>query len=72
MDGRRPYCTADGIGAVLSVIHANGITGPVTRVVSVNQACPAIPFVASYDGVTVECAKFGEDYSKAVVTAIRG
>ena len=39
------------------------MTGPVTRVVSVNQACPATPFLATYEGVTVECAKFGEDYS---------
>jgi len=41
-------------------------------VVSLNQACPATPFVTSYEGVTVECAKFGDDYSKAIVTPIRG
>ena len=40
--------------------------------VSLNQACPATPFVTTYQGVTVECAKFGEDYSKAIVTPIRG
>ena len=39
------------------VFHRDGLTGPVTRVVSVNQACPATPFVATYEGVTVECAK---------------
>ncbi len=72
VDGRRPYCTAGGVGAVLAVFHRDGATGPVTRVVSLNEACPATPFLASYDGVTVECAKFGEDYSKGVVTPIRG
>ena len=63
VDGARPYCTADGVGAVLAVFHRDGVTGPVTRVVSVNQACPATPFIATYQGVTVECAKLGEDYS---------
>jgi K+-transporting ATPase ATPase C chain len=72
VDGRRPYCTPDGVGAVLAVFHRDGLTGPVTRVVSLNQACPATPFVASYDGVTVECAKFGEDYSHGLVTPVRG
>ena len=33
------------------VFHRDGLTGPVTRVVSVNQACPATPFVATYEGV---------------------
>jgi potassium-transporting ATPase KdpC subunit len=72
VDGRRPYCTPDGVGAVLAVFHRDGLTGPVTRVVSLNQACPAAPFMTSYDGVTVECAKFGEDYSHGTVTPIRG
>jgi K+-transporting ATPase ATPase C chain len=72
VDGSRPYCTADGVGAVLGVIYHAGSTGPIDRVVSLNQECPATPFIASYQGVTVECAKFGEDYSKAVVTPIRG
>jgi K+-transporting ATPase ATPase C chain len=72
VDGSRPYCTADGIGAVLAVFHRDGATGPVTRAVSLNQACPATPFIGTYQGVTVECAKFGEDYSHGVVTAIRG
>ena len=72
VDGSRPYCTPDGVGAVLGVFYRDGSTGPVTRVVSLNEACPATPFVSQYRGVTVECAKFGEDYSKAVVTAIRG
>ena len=72
VDGRRPYCTSDGVGAVLGVFYQDGLTGHVTRVVSLDQACPATPFVATYQGVAVECAKYGEDYSKAVVTPIRG
>jgi K+-transporting ATPase ATPase C chain len=72
VDGSRPYCTPDGVGAVLGVFYRDGSTGPITRVVSLNEACPATPFIASYQGVTVECAKFGDDYSKFVVTPIRG
>jgi K+-transporting ATPase ATPase C chain len=74
VDGRRPYCTADGVGAVLAVFHRDGLTGPVTRVVSVNQAAPATPFVPSYQGVPVEPAKPGEDYQAlgGVMVAIRG
>jgi K+-transporting ATPase ATPase C chain len=72
VDGRRPYCTPGGVGAVLAVFHRDGITGPVTRVVSLNEACPAKPFLDTYQGVTVECAKFGEDYSRGIVTPVRG
>jgi K+-transporting ATPase ATPase C chain len=72
VDGRRPYCTADGVGAVLSVIHENGVVGPVKRVVSVNQACPAKPFITTYDGVQVECAKFGENYNIGRIVPVRG
>jgi K+-transporting ATPase ATPase C chain len=72
VDGSRPFCTTGGIGAVLGVFFRDGSTGPITRVVSLNEECPATPFVSSYQGVTVECAKFGEDYSKAVITPIRG
>jgi K+-transporting ATPase ATPase C chain len=54
------------------VFHRDGLTGPVTRVVSLNEACPATPFVTTYQGVAVECAKFGEDYSHGLVTPIRG
>jgi K+-transporting ATPase ATPase C chain len=72
VDGSRPYCTADGVGAVLGVFRRDGITGPATRVVSLNEACPATPFVSRYEGVTVECAKFGEDYAKAIVTPYPG
>jgi K+-transporting ATPase ATPase C chain len=72
VSGARPYCTATGVGAVLGVFYKNGSTGPITRVVSLNEQCPATPFVASYQGVTVECVTYGTDYSKAVVTPIRG
>lgn len=72
VDGRRPYCTPDGVGAVLAVFRRDGITGPVTRVVSLNQPCPATPFLTSYAGATVECARFGEDYSRGTVTPVRG
>src|SRR5215475_843894 len=50
VDGSRPYCTPDGVGAVLGVFYRDGSTGPVTRVVSLNEACPARPFVASRQG----------------------
>jgi potassium-transporting ATPase KdpC subunit len=72
VDGRRPYCTSDGVGAVLRVFYSHGLTGTVTRAVSVNQACPATPFLATFDGVTVQCARPGEDYSGGVLTPITG
>ena len=37
-----------------------------------NQACPAIPFITTYQGVTVECAQPNEDYSGGVLTPVRG
>jgi K+-transporting ATPase ATPase C chain len=72
VDGRRPYCTADGVGAVLALFHRDGFTGPVTRVVSVNQT--GTPFVTTYQGVPVEPARNGEDYRAlgGVITPIRG
>ena len=72
VDGRRPFCTSGGVGAVLRVFRSEGLTGTVTRAVSVNQACPATPFVTSYQGVSVECAQPGEDYGGGVLTPIRG
>ncbi len=72
VDGRRPYCTDDGVGAVLAVFHRDGLTGPVTRAVSLNQPCPATPFRREYERVAVECARPGEDYAQGVVTPIRG
>ncbi|SDT80932.1 potassium-transporting ATPase subunit C [Actinoplanes derwentensis] len=72
VDGSRPFCTADGVGAVLAVFHSGGFTGPITRVVSVNQT--GTPFVATYQGVSVESASEGEDYRAlgGVITPIRG
>ncbi|MEN3533921.1 potassium-transporting ATPase subunit C [Microbispora sp. ZYX-F-249] len=69
VSGARPYCTADGTGAVLKVFPA---VGRATRVVSVNQACPAAPFVATYQGVRVECGRPGEDYSSGRTVPVRG
>ncbi|WP_433789234.1 potassium-transporting ATPase subunit C [Actinoplanes sp. CA-252034] len=72
VDGSRPYCTGDGVGAVLAVFHRDGFTGPITRVVSVNQT--GTPFTATYRGVTVEPATGGQDYRAlgGVITPIRG
>ncbi|WP_406106995.1 potassium-transporting ATPase subunit C [Micromonospora globbae] len=74
VDGSRPFCTPDGVGAVLAVFRADGLTGPVTRVVSVNQTAPATPFLATYEGVPVELAQPGHDYvaEGGIVTPIRG
>ncbi|MFC0529725.1 potassium-transporting ATPase subunit C [Phytohabitans kaempferiae] len=72
VDGGRPYCTPDGVGAVLAVFHRDGLTGPITRVVSVNQT--GTPFVASYQGVPVRSAQVGVDYRAegGVIVPIRG
>jgi potassium-transporting ATPase KdpC subunit len=72
VDGQRPYCTSDGVGAVLSVIHNVGLSGPIKSVVSVNQECPAKPFVATYKGVTVTCATFGVDYRIGQIVLVHG
>ena len=72
VDGQRIYCTSDGIGAVLSVIHDTGLTGPIKSVVSVNQACPAKPFITTYDGVAVTCGTFGVDYRIGTIVVVRG
>ncbi|MUL66041.1 K+-transporting ATPase subunit C [Mycobacterium sp. CBMA 234] len=75
--GARPFCTSDGVGAVVSVMGprnaAGNVTNP-TRVVSVNQPCDTTkaPFAATYEGVRVECAKYGEDYTAGQIVAIRG
>ncbi|MEU4421482.1 potassium-transporting ATPase subunit C [Actinoplanes sp. NPDC024001] len=66
VDGRRPYCTAGGVGAVLEVFRRDGLTGPVTRAVAVNG--PA--FVATYEGVPVEAGPAA--ISGGVITPIRG
>jgi K+-transporting ATPase ATPase C chain len=77
VDGSRPFCTGDGVGAVLSVIGPRDAGGNVihpARVVSVNQPCATTkqPFLDSYEGVRVECAKYGEDYSIGQIVPIRG
>ncbi|MFI6168165.1 potassium-transporting ATPase subunit C [Nocardia sp. NPDC051052] len=75
VDGGRPFCTKDGVGAVLSVIGPRDADGQVshpTRVVSVNQACPATPFLATYHGVQVDCAKPSEDYAAGRIVPIFG
>ena len=42
--------------------------------VSVNEPCETTPtpFLNTYEGVKVECAKFGEDYSIGQIVPIRG
>ena len=77
VDGSRPFCTGGGVGAVLSVIGPRDARGNVvhpTRVVSVNEPCPTTqtPFLTIYEGVRVECAKYGEDYSIGQIVPIRG
>ncbi|MBX9979006.1 potassium-transporting ATPase subunit C [Mycobacterium gordonae] len=77
VDGSRPFCTGGGAGAVLAVIGPRDSRGSVihpTRVISVNEPCQttAAPFLVSYEGVRVECAKGGEDYSLGELVPIRG
>jgi K+-transporting ATPase ATPase C chain len=77
VNGSRPFCTGDGVGAVLSVIGPRDSHGNVihpTRVVSVNELCAGAskPFLDTYEGVRVECAKYGEDYSIGQIVPIRG
>jgi K+-transporting ATPase ATPase C chain len=77
VDGSRPFCTGDGVGAVLSVIGARDARGDVvhpTRVVSVNEPCQTTttPFLSTYEGVRVECARYDEDYSIGQIVPIRG
>jgi K+-transporting ATPase ATPase C chain len=64
VSGARPYCIPDGVGAVLKVFP--------DRAVSVNQVCPAAPFIASYQGLKVECGKPGEDYAAGRTVPVRG
>lgn len=77
VDGGRPFCTPGGVGAVLAVLGPRDARGAVvapTRVISVNEPCVTAPrpFLATYDGVPVECAEFGEDYSAGQIVPIRG
>ncbi|GAA5057503.1 potassium-transporting ATPase subunit C [Nocardia callitridis] len=75
VDGRRPYCTDSGVGAVLSVIgprESNGDIPRPERVVSVNEPCPRQSFLATYRGVAVECADPTADYRVGRLTPIVG
>lgn len=77
VDGTRPFCTGDGVGAVLSVIGPRASTGDVvhpTTVVSVNEPCDSTSrtFLGTYAGVRVECAAYGKDYSIGQIVPIRG
>jgi potassium-transporting ATPase KdpC subunit len=77
VNGARPFCTGGGVGAVLSVIGPRDAVGNVvhpTRVVSVNEPCDTTktPFLNTYEGVRVECAMSGEDYSIGQIVPIRG
>ncbi|QKG20332.1 potassium-transporting ATPase subunit C [Actinomadura verrucosospora] len=75
VDGRRPYCTPGGAGAVLAVFGPRDTAGTVphpTRVISVNEPCPATPFLAEYRGARVECAAGGQDYRHGVIVPVRG
>lgn len=40
--------------------------------VSINQTCPATPFLATYLGLAVECAEPEADYSAGVIVPIFG
>jgi potassium-transporting ATPase KdpC subunit len=77
VDGKRPFCTGDGVGAVLSVIGPRDARGNVvspTKVVSINEPCQttARPFLDVYEGVRVECAEFGGDYTIGQIVPIKG
>ncbi len=72
VDGARPYCTKGGVGAVLRVFYSEGLKGKALRAVSVNELCPATPFLAAHEGVTVECAQPGGDYTGGVLVPVRG
>lgn len=77
VDGSRPFCTGDGVGAVLSVIGPRDSRGNVvnpTKVVSVNEPCDTTdqPFLDTYAGVRVECAEYGEDYTIGQIVPVRG
>jgi potassium-transporting ATPase KdpC subunit len=81
VDGSRPFCTGGGVGAVLSVIGPRDSSGNVThptQVISVNEPCstaghlPATVFQQLYEGVRVQCATYGQDYSFGQIVPIRG
>lgn len=76
VSGARPFCTGEGVGAVLAVIGPRDARGNVvhpTQVVSVNEPCATTqrPFLDTYEGVRVQCAN-GDDYSMGQIVPIRG
>lgn len=77
VDGTRPFCTNDGVGAVLSVIGPRDASGQVanpTQVVSVNQWCgtTATPFITTYEGVRVECNDGTQDIAAGQIVPVEG
>ena len=77
VDGSRPFCTGDGVGAVLSVIGPRDTAGKVvrpTKVVSVNEPCGTVPrpFIDTYEGIRVVCATAGADYSSGQIVPVEG
>lgn len=77
VDGSRPFCTGDGVGAVLSVIgprDSRGVVAKPERVISLNEPCDTVtrPFLDAYEGVRVECAKPDEDYASGQIVPIKG
>ncbi|MBV8861702.1 MAG: potassium-transporting ATPase subunit C [Mycobacterium sp.] len=81
VDGSRPFCTGGGVGAVLSVIGPRDSSGHVThptQVVSLNEPCakpgsaPTAVFQKFFEGVRVECAQSGQDYSAGQIVPIIG
>lgn len=77
VDGSRPFCTDGGVGAVISVIGPRDARGNVvapTKVVSVNEPCEGTerPFLETYRGARVECARSGEDYAEGQIVPVRG
>ncbi|MEV6275796.1 potassium-transporting ATPase subunit C [Nocardia sp. NPDC051832] len=76
VDGARPFCTKDGVGAVLSVLGPRAADGEVdhpTKVVSVNEFCSvtAQPFLATYKNTPVVCND-GADFSTGRIIPIYG
>ena len=77
VDGKRPFCTGGGVGAVLSVIGPRDAGGKVlrpTKVVSINEPCgtTARPFIDTYEGIRVVCATAGADYSSGQIVPVEG
>ena len=77
VDGKRPFCTGGGVGAVLSVIGPRDAGGKVlrpTKVVSINEPCgtTARPFIDTYEGIRVVCATAGADYSLGQIVPVEG